>query len=222
MNRKRVFFRLSFLGRQVLTDHRVVRRGPFKTLSQFKAEFSRNGSAVFSFLPSPGIISRISHNGHRLVVFGRRSEHGRAPDIDKFNRFMKLEVSFCRCRFERIKIHDHEVNRLNPVLPGLLTVAFFRAKIKKPSVNLGMKGLDAAIKHFGKSGKFVNRPGRHTGFPKRFKSPARGRISTRCLRRVLANGISPFLSETLISARRMTCLDIIPESSFLKSGEAAM
>src|SRR5580692_6178918 len=63
---------------------------------------------------------------------------------------------------EWIEIHDHHVNRLDPMLLHLALMILVSAPGQDSAVNLGMQRLDPTVEHLGQAGKILDGPDFHS------------------------------------------------------------
>ena len=61
------------------------------------------------------VIRRIHHHRDALVVLRRAAQHGRPADVNVFDRVVQRDVRLGDRLLERIKVHHHEINRLDLV-----------------------------------------------------------------------------------------------------------
>jgi hypothetical protein len=66
--------------------------------------------AVFERREHGVVVRVIDDDGGVLVVLRRGAQHGRAADVDVLDRFGIGAVGACRRRFERVEIHDEQVD----------------------------------------------------------------------------------------------------------------
>ena len=105
---------------------------------------------MFDSLEHAAIIAGIGDDGHGLEVLGGASNHRRSSDVDLFDGLFQGDLARGSI-LKRIKVHDNKVDWEDTMRPGLRLVFFVPAQKKQAPMNLGMQGLDASAKNFGKS-----------------------------------------------------------------------
>ena len=85
-------------------------------------------------------------------VFRGRAHHGRAADVDVFNRVFQCTVWFGDGSGEGIEVDAHEVDVANAVFFHLGDVLVQIATAEDAAVDFRMQGFHAAVEHFGKTG----------------------------------------------------------------------
>lgn len=108
-----------------------------------------------------GIVRRIAHHRHALVVLGGAPQHARAADVDILDRLLELHILLGHRGLEGIEIDDHKVDHRDAVLGGLRHVLRLVAAAEEPAVNLRVQRLHAALHHLRESRVF-----RHVGHGK--------------------------------------------------------
>ena len=165
----RVFAIAQGLGK--LASERAIARGSFLQLTgqpcghggvmgggagiggqgQFLAEGQRGGATVpLHLIDQLRVIGRIGHHGDKAVVLGRRPDHCRAADVDVFDAggvIGALGHGF----FERVKVDDQKVDRLDPMGGHGQKVFVIVAQRQKAAMHIGVQGFDPTIHHFGKA-----------------------------------------------------------------------
>ena len=100
-----------------------------------------------------GVVGRIGDHGDAVHILRRRTNHGRAADVDIFDELFDGEIGARGGGFERIQIHDHQINRRDSLLPHLIAVGGFAAAEQDAAMDLGMQRLDASAEHFRPAGE---------------------------------------------------------------------
>src|SRR4051812_24541598 len=133
-------------------DGAVIRAGAGEyPLGELAAQLKGRLPVCFDLLSNFVVIRGIDHDRHKLVVLGRAAQHGWPADVDVLNRFVQLYVGAGNRLFEWIKIHYHEVDRLDAVLLNRSDMRRIIANKQKPAMDLRMQSLDPPIEHFRKS-----------------------------------------------------------------------
>ena len=114
-------------------------------------------------LQHTAIVVRVDHHHDVLMILGRRPQHGRAPDIDVFNRFLESTVRFGNGRFERVEIDDHHVDGLNSLFLHLPDVLGPPPPAQQAPVNPGMQGFDPPAQNLRRPGMRGDFRDRHSG-----------------------------------------------------------
>lgn len=107
---------------------------------------------LFHFSDNAIVIGRVAYDGDIPVILGSRAQHGRATDIDVFNRVFQCAVFFCNCLLERIQIDDHHVNRVDTVFANGIHMGRDIASGQNAAVDFWVQGFDATVHHFRKTG----------------------------------------------------------------------
>ena len=100
-----------------------------------------------------GVVGGLRHDGDVLEVFGGGADHGGAADVDVLDEFVDMDAGAGCGGLEGIEIDDDHVDRLEAVLGDGGLVLGVDADMEDAAVDLGMQGLDAAVKHLGKAGE---------------------------------------------------------------------
>ncbi len=138
----------ELLKSQKVGDGRVVGRGVGKGfIRQPAAKLAANAGA--QGLQHLGVVGRVTHRQHRLVVLGRGPQHGRPPDVDVLEALLKRSPS-SQGLPERIQVDTQQVNPANALglQLGLVLGALGR---QQPGMNAGVKGLDPPVQNLGKA-----------------------------------------------------------------------
>ena len=98
------------------------------------------------------IVCRITQHNNIFVIFCRGAQHGRATDVDVFDRVFERTLRFGHGLLKRIQIDYHHVDGCNIVLGQRCHVGRKIAPRQYAAVHSRMQSLDATIKHFGKAG----------------------------------------------------------------------
>ena len=147
--------RRSLLFVQKIADHAIVLRCPDERLNReafakFQCRFALVIAHRFEYCV---VIGGIHDDRDRFVILRRAPDHRRAADIDVLNCFRQSYVRLRDRGFERIKIDDHQVDRIKAAFTRFCFVFRIAALVKKPAVHAGMQSFYTAIEHFGKCGE---------------------------------------------------------------------
>ncbi len=102
------------------------------------------------------IVGRGDDDGDILVVLGRRAQHGGAADIDVLDQFLEGRAGFGGGFLEAVEVdHDH-VDGGDAVGGDGGHVGGVGAHGEDAAGDDGVKGLDAAVEHFGEAGDLAD------------------------------------------------------------------
>ena len=142
-------------GRQIVADGAVVLADAIKRRHrQGKACIWADLALRTPLGEQAGILRGVGEHRHIAPVFGRAAHHGRATDVDVFDRVFQRAVGACHRGFKRIKVHHQHVDGVNALLGQGLHVGGHIAPRQQTAVHVGMQRFDAAIEHFGKTRAF--------------------------------------------------------------------
>ena len=98
-------------------DHAVVAR---RVREHFRGEpapeFERGAVVAVQRFEQPSVVGRIDDRGDEFMVFRRRAQHRRTADVDVFDGFVHRAVGRGGGQFERIQIHDQQIDARDVVL----------------------------------------------------------------------------------------------------------
>ena len=98
------------------------------------------------------VVRRVGDHGDMRIIFCGGAHHGRAADVDIFNRIMQREIGSGNGGGERVQIDHHHIDRRHiRVLHGKY-VAGIVAPTENAAVNFRMQGFDSPVEHFRKAG----------------------------------------------------------------------
>src|SRR5207245_11012039 len=100
----------------------------------------------------------------RFIIFRGAPNQRWAADVDLFDRFRERHVRFRDRRFERIKVHYDQVDRLEPTLACFSFVFGIAAFVKQAAVHAWVQSFHAPFEHFGKGGETGTLGHRHIVF----------------------------------------------------------
>jgi hypothetical protein len=106
------------------------------------------------------------------VVFGGGANHGRAADIDIFNRGWQVATRLGDSGGEWVKVDGDQINRANTVLGHDRIVD--AATAENATVDFRVQGLHPAIHHFRKAGVVGHFHGCHAVVLQQFEGAAGG------------------------------------------------
>ena len=147
-----------------------------KALMARRSRSLQSGPAVVvaHVLEHDFVIRRIDDHGDRFVILRRAADHGGPADVDILDRFGQGDVRLGDRFLERIKIHHHQIDRLEPALLRFGDVPWIVALIEQAAVHARVQGFDPALQHFRKRGETGNVAHRNFFFPKQFRRAAGG------------------------------------------------
>ena len=111
------------------------------------------------------------HGGEREVL-GGRPDHRRAADVDVLDHLVLGGAAARRGLLERVEVHAHEVDELDPVLLGGDHVGRVVAAGEQAGVELRVQRLDAAVHDLREAGEVVDRADREARGRQRLGRPA--------------------------------------------------
>ena len=157
-------------------DRRVVAGGEGERLVREPvARLARDAAAGLLELGQHRVVALgLHHHGDGAVVLGRRPDHGRAADVDVLDR-VGLGHRLPRDRaLERVQVHAHEVDRLDPLGLERLHVLGVVADGQERRVQPRVKRLDAAAEDLRRAGELGDVADLDPGLAQRRCGPARG------------------------------------------------
>ena len=160
----------------------ISRRARINFGRKFAAQFQGGVAAFGNLLCHLRVIRRVNHDRDAVVVFGRAAEHRRPADVNVLDRVVQAHVRLGDRLLERIKIHDHQINRRDAMFFDGGLVRFIAANEKQAAVDFRMQRLHAAIQHFGKAGVFADVLHGEAGVAQCFGRAAGGNDFNSCLR----------------------------------------
>jgi hypothetical protein len=101
----------------------------------------------------------LDHGGHEGVVLGGGAYEGRPADVDVVDHLGLAGATAVRGPLERIQVHAHEVDRLDPVRVEDRRVLGVGAHGEEPGVDPRVQGLHATFEHLGEPGQVLDRAG---------------------------------------------------------------
>jgi hypothetical protein len=93
----------------------------------------------------------LNYYGNALPILRRRANHCRSTDIDLFDCLRLRHVLAHDGLLERVKIHDHHIDRFNVVLGHCGHVLGIIPQCQEGAVDSRMQSLDTAIHHLRKA-----------------------------------------------------------------------
>ena len=157
-------------------DHSVIARGGSENLArQFQPCGQTGIAAGFELRCNTLIVRGVGNHRDAFPILCGGAQHGRSADIDIFHQLFGGQVRLRRGRFERIQIHDNQVDCRDAMLFRLFLILRQIAAIEQPAVNLRVQRLDAAAQHFRPSGKFRHVFDGHSGFAQQLCGAAGGK-----------------------------------------------
>ena len=98
-----------------------------------------------------------------LMILRRRPQQAGTADVDHFDRLFKRAIRLGDRLLERVQVHDHHINRLDPLLGELPQVLGIVAVGQNGGVNPRMQRLDAAVHQLRKPGDLFHQRDRQVG-----------------------------------------------------------
>jgi hypothetical protein len=121
-------------------------------LHQTKLELDRRPGGPRHLFEHFRIIGRVDHHHHVAKVFGRRSYERWPADVDLLDELVERRLEIRGGRKERIQIHNHQVDRFDPLRRNRGEVVSPVAPRQYPGKHRRMERFDSAIHHFRKTG----------------------------------------------------------------------
>ena len=125
-------FALQGQALEVHGDDAVVARGHGKNLARqlqpqiqccFTLGFKRGGDA--------SIVGRVGDHGDAFEILSGGTQHGGTADINIFDQLFGRKIFLGGGGFERIEVHDDQVDRGNAVFSGLLLIVRIVAAVEQ-------------------------------------------------------------------------------------------
>jgi len=144
---------IGFDPAQIVGDSAVVTGGQLEGLDgEVEICFRRHLAArPLHFLNNFIVIRRIGDHGYESVIFSRRTEHGGSADVDVFHCLFQGATGFGHRFLEAVEIYDRHVDQADVMGTQGFHMVGIVAAGQKAAVDLRMKGLEAAIHHFGEA-----------------------------------------------------------------------
>ena len=117
---------------------------------------------------------RIGDDHHIMEVLGGSPDHGRTADVDVLDGFGFRHIRFGNGFLERVQVHHHQVDGLDPVFLHVFHVFGVATHRQDAPVDLGIQGLHPAVHHFRSPGHVTHISHRHAGFLQYFHGAAGG------------------------------------------------
>lgn len=159
-----------------------------------------------------GVIARVGDNGHGSAVFRRSADHGWSADVDLFDGGGLIGTG-AYCIGERVQVHDHQVERLDIEFLKLRGMVLIGHIGKNTGMDVGIEGLDSAIKAFRESGDFGYFGHLHAQISKTLRGGTGGDHFGTCLDESLGKNLDAFLMEDRYqssSYRSVRCCHPVP------------
>lgn len=110
------------------------------------------------------VLIRRGHHRDGIHIFCAAADHARTADINLLDGLALRDALGCDRSLKRIEIDADQIDRLNAVIGHGLNMLRPVASGQKAAMHLGVKGLDPAVHHLGKTGHRFNGRHRDTGF----------------------------------------------------------
>src|SRR5690606_15421574 len=151
-------------------DHAVVGGGVFEGL-QRQVEALGIGEAAFGQICQHAVVvACVDHDGNITVVLGRRTDHGRAANVDVLDGIGQRAIGTGHGGCEGIEIDHHHVDGIDAVLGHHCAVPVTAAE--NAAVDLRMQRLDPPVHHFGEAGVIGHFHGVDTVIPQQLVGTA--------------------------------------------------
>ena len=137
-------------GAQVVGDHAVVGGSVFKRLEHQVETLGVGQATGLEVFQHIGVIAGIDHNGDVFVVFGRRTHHGRAANVDVLDGGRQVATRLVDGGFEWVEVYRDQVDRLDAVL--VHDVVVNAATAQDAAVDFRVQGFYPAVHHFREAG----------------------------------------------------------------------
>ena len=98
------------------------------------------------------VLRGVGEHRHVFPVFGGRAHHGRATDVDVFNRILQGATGFGHSGFKGVEVDHQEVDGRDVVLFNRRHMFGMVAPCQQAAVDHGMQGFHATIEHLWKTG----------------------------------------------------------------------
>jgi hypothetical protein len=105
----------------------------------------------------------LGNHQHMPVVLRRRTQQRHPADVDHLDRLLERAIRVGHSLLERVQVHHHHVDRLDPVrfeLPHMLGVV---AVGQDAGVDRGVQRLHPAVEHLGIAGDVLDQRDRDAG-----------------------------------------------------------
>ncbi len=103
-----------------------------------------------------GVVGNAGDDGDVFKVFGGGADHGGAADVDVLDEVAEGDAGLGGGFLKGVEIDDDHVDGLDVVLGDGGFVFGVAADVEQAAVDLGMKGLDAAVEHLREAGEVAD------------------------------------------------------------------
>src|SRR5208283_2674029 len=125
------------------------------------------------------VVGGVDDHGDVAIILRRRTHQRWSADVDIFDRLVEAHARLRDSFLEWVEVHDHQIDRLNPMLLHLLPMALVGAPREDAAVNLWMESLHAAVEHLGRAGEVLDRSDFDAGrFQSRHRAAGRYDLDT--------------------------------------------
>ena len=131
-------------------------------------------AALAQHLQYPGVVQRVHHRDHVLVVLTGGPEHGGPAHVDVLDGVLEGDVRIGDGGLKGIEIDRHQPERDDPVLRHDGAVLRQIGPAQEPPVDQGVEGLHPAVQDLGEAGDLVHIGDSHPGLPQRPRGAAGG------------------------------------------------
>lgn len=95
------------------------------------------------------VLSRIAEDGDVGIILRRRSDQGRATNVDLLDRLRQGDLRLGNGGLERVEIHHHQVKGANVIGGHIRLVGRKTGAAQDPPMDAGMEGFDPPPQDFG-------------------------------------------------------------------------
>ena len=122
------------------------------------------------------------------MIFRSAAKHGRATDVNVFNRIVEADIGFGDGLFEGVEVDDHQVNRLDIVFFDSGFVLGIATQIEQTAMHAGVQRFDASNQHFRETGMLADILNRQVVLAEGFGGATGGNNFHACLHQSLGEG----------------------------------
>ena len=119
---------------------------------QQESERDRRTVCLIQLAQNVAIARRIDNDQDIAKVLGGGADHARSADVDLLDELLEGDARARRGLFERIQVHDHDVDEADPVRLERGEVVVPIPARKDAAVDTGVERLHASVQHLRKAG----------------------------------------------------------------------
>jgi hypothetical protein len=139
--------------RQVLGDGSVVAGGLLEDRQRERAPgYQGRPASLPELLDEAGVLLGRGEHGHVGMVLGCPADQAGAADVDVLDRLLEADAGLRDCGLEGVKVHDNQVDGVDPLGFEGEEVARHVATGQDAAVELGVEGLEPAAEDLGLAG----------------------------------------------------------------------